>query len=254
MPSPIAITDYGTVRELRLDRPPANALSPDLIAALREAVEAAPGAGARALVLSGRPGRFSGGLDVPLLLTFDRETLATLWRDFYRLLRALAVSPIPIAAAITGHAPAGGTVLPLYCDWRVMAEGDWKLGLNEVQVGLALPPVIFAALRRQVGPRQAERLAVAGLLLSPGEAAEVGLVDELAADERVVERAIAWCQGLLALPPEAMAMTRKEARADLVALFDSFEEELAGVTENWWRPEAQTVLRGVVERLAQKKR
>src|SRR4051794_7361477 len=159
MTSPIAITDYGTVRELRLDRPPANALAPDLIAALAEAVAAAPGAGARAIVLSGRPGRFSAGLDVPLLLTLDRPALADLWHDFYRLLLALAASPIPIAAALTGHAPAGGTVLALYCDWRVMAEGDWRLGLNEVQVGLALPPVIFAALRRQVGPRQAERLA-----------------------------------------------------------------------------------------------
>src|SRR5262249_10951197 len=109
-------------------------------------------------------------------------------------------------------------------------------GLNEVQVGLALPPVIHAALRRQVGPRQAERLATAGLLLSPEEAARAGLVDELAPADRVVERAIEWCQGLLALPPEAMGMTRKEARADLVALFDGFEEELLGVTENWWRP------------------
>jgi enoyl-CoA hydratase/carnithine racemase len=253
MTSPIAITDYGTVRELRLDRPPANALAPDLIAALREAVETAPGAGARAIVLSGKPGRFSGGLDVPLLLTLDRAALAEVWRDLYGLLRALAASPIPIAAALTGHAPAGGTVLALYCDWRVMAEGEWRVGLNEVQVGLALPPVIFAALKRQVGPRQAERLATAGLLLSPEEAERAGLVDELAPAERVVERAVEWCQSLLALPPEAMALTRKAARADLVALFDRAEEELLGVTENWWRPEAQTVLRGLVERLAKKK-
>jgi Delta3-Delta2-enoyl-CoA isomerase len=253
VPEPIAIADYGTVRELRLDRPPANALSPELILALTAAIEEAPRAGARALVLSGAPGRFSGGLDVPLLMTFDRGRTAQLWRDFYVLIRSLAASPLPIAAAITGHAPAGGTVLALYCDWRVMAEGDWKLGLNEVRVGIELPPVILAALRRQVGPRQAERLASAGLLISPEEAVRVGLVDELAPPERTVERAVEWCQDLLALPPEAFAHTRRQARADLVALFDGFEEELDRVAESWWRPETQAVLRGLVERLARPK-
>ena len=252
IPHLIAITDHGTVRELRLDRPPANALSPDLIAALREAVTAAPGAGARALVLSGAPGMFSAGLDVPYLLTLDRTVMAAAWRDFYALLHALAASPIPIAVAITGHAPAGGTVLALYCDWRVMAEGDFKLGLNEVRVGLQLPPVIFAALKRQVGPRQAERLATTGLLLRPAEAERVGLVDELAPAERAVERAIEWCQALLALPPEAMALTRQEARADLVALFDEVEAELQSTAQSWWRAETQTVLRELVERLAKK--
>jgi enoyl-CoA hydratase/carnithine racemase len=249
----IITTDYGTVRELRLDRPPANALSPELITALREAVTGAPGKGARALILSGAPGMFSAGLDVPYLLTLDRPTMAAAWRDFYGLLHALAASPIPIAAAITGHAPAGGTVLALYCDWRVMAEGDFKAGLNEVRVGLALPPVILAALRRQVGPRQAERLATSGLLLRPAEAEQAGLVDELAPTERVVERAVEWCQALLALPPEAVALTRQAARADLVALFDHVEQELATTSESWWRTETQTVLRELVLRLAKKK-
>ena len=107
--------DHGPVREIRLNRPPANAFSLELIVALREAVESAPHNGSRALLLSGTPGRFSGGLDVPLLLSYDRPTIGKLWHEFYALLKALASSPIPIAAAITGHAPAGGTVLPLFC-------------------------------------------------------------------------------------------------------------------------------------------
>ena len=146
-----------------MNRPPANALTSELIVALRQAIEMAPQQGKRALVLSGTPGRFSGGLDIPVLLTLNRPEIAAVWRELYALLKALAASPIPIAAAITGHAPAGGTVLALFCDCRVMAAGDFKLGLNEVQVGLPLPPVILAALRRLIGPRQAERLAVSGL-------------------------------------------------------------------------------------------
>src|SRR5271169_4984997 len=248
----IATVEHGEVRELRLNRPPANALSPELIGALEQALESASSTGARALVLSGSPGLFSAGLDVPLLLTLDRLAMAALWRDFYGLLKALAGSPIPIAAAITGHAPAGGTVLPLLCDWRVGAQGDFKLGLSEVQVGIVLPPIILSALRRQVGPRQAERLAVTGVLISLQEALSIDLVDELASVEHVVSRALEWCQGVLALPAEAMAATRANARADLVGLFDNLETELEAVTEAWWRPQTQRALHAMVERLGKK--
>jgi 3,2-trans-enoyl-CoA isomerase len=246
--------DHGAVRELRFNRPPANALSPELIVALKQAVESAAPDGARALVLSGTVGRFSAGLDVPLLLTLDRPAITALWRELYALLRALALSPIPIAAAITGHATAGGTVLPIFCDFRVAAHGDWKLGLNEVQVGLPLPPLIFAGLRRLIGAHQAERLAVGGLLISPDEAARIGLVDEVVPLEQVVGRAIEWSRGLLALPVDAMAATRRRARADLFEVFaGSFDAELDQVIANWWSPEAQTTLRVLVQRLAKKK-
>ena len=249
----IQIIEHGAIRELRLDRPPVNALSAELMVALKEAIQAAPSDGARALVLSGAPGRFSGGLDVPLLLSLDRPAMAALWREFYGLLGAIAGSPIPIVTAITGHAPAGGTVLALFCDWRVMAEGNYKIGLNEVQVGIPLPPVILAGLRRLVGRRQAERLAVSGALLSPQEGLGVGLVDELVAFERVVDRAVEWCQSLLALPVEAMTSTRRLARADLVSLFDTdLGPELERVIAGWWSPETQGTLRALVERLRKK--
>jgi Delta3-Delta2-enoyl-CoA isomerase len=245
--------DHGPVREVRLHRPPANALTLELMVALREAVETAPKSGSRAMVLSGASGRFSGGLDVPVLLGYDRTAIRELWHEFYALLRSLAASPIPIAAAITGHAPAGGTVLPMFCDARVMAEGDFKIGLNEVQVGLVLPPVILHALRRLVGPRQAERLAVGGLLLSPQNALAVGLVDQLAPADQVIDRAIHWCQTLLTLPAEAMTATRREARADLVGYFGpNTETELLGVAESWWSPETQNALHALAAKLGKK--
>jgi Delta3-Delta2-enoyl-CoA isomerase len=246
----ILTIDHDAVRELRLDRPPVNALSAELIRALRQAVTAAPTDGIRALVLSGSPGRFSGGLDVPSLLALDRSTMEAVWHDFYGLLRAIAQSSIPTATAITGHAPAGGTVLAIFCDWRVMAEGDYKIGLNEVQVGIQMPPLIVKALRRLIGAREAEHMAVGGELIPVQEAKRIGLVDGIAPPEQVVSRALEWCQGLLALPSEAMLGTRRDARADLNALFDqSLDTELDDVIASWWRPETQNTLRALASRL-----
>src|SRR5271157_6515145 len=173
----ITVTNYGPVRELRLNRPPVNALSTELISALRKAIEQAPVDGARAVLVSGPPDMFSAGLDIPLLFKCNRDEMVQLWRELYGLMKALASSSIPICAAITGHAPAGGTVIALFCDWRVAAQGDFRLGLSEVQVGIPLPPVILGALRRQVGARKAEHLAVAGLILSPEQSLSVGLVE-----------------------------------------------------------------------------
>ncbi len=245
-------TDHGPVREIRLNRPPVNALSTEFLSSIRQAIEDAPREGARAVVLSGAPGIFSAGLDVPLLLGLDRPGIEELWRELFGLMRTLAASPIPIAAAITGHAPAGGTVIVVFCDWRIAAQGDFKLGLTEVQVGIPLPPVILRALQRQVGERQAERLAVGGTVLSPDEALKVGLIDELATPEQVVERALSWCHNLLALPAQAMLDTRRRARADLVALFDHPEQELRDAVEAWWSEETQRTLRVVVQKLSKK--
>lgn len=246
--------DHGTVRELRLDRPPANALSPDLVAAIADAVRAAPAEGAEALVLSGAPGMFSAGLDVPYLLAVGRDGIAAAWAGFYGLLRALADTPVPVAAAITGHAPAGGAVMSIFCDYRVMADGRFFIGFNEVQVGVPLPPALFAAIVRVVGHRTAERLAVTSAMMPPEEALRVGLVDELAAADEVVERALGWCGSLLDLPRGPMLTTRARAREDLMAAVRrGGESEIEGLVDDWFSDETQAALRAMVARIKAKK-
>lgn len=250
----IDIIEHGRIRELRLNRPPANALTPELLMELRNQVKNASHQGVGALVLSGVPGMFSAGLDIPRLLKLNRLEIAALWKTLFDAIGALACSTIPICAAVSGHAPAGGTVLAIFCDRRIAAEGPFKIGLSEVQVGLPLPPVILHALRRLVGPSQSERLAVRGLLLSPQEAMQVGLVDETAPAEEVVARAIEWSEDLLTIPHVAMACTRQQARADLVALFArDLTSEIQEVGEAWWHPDTQAMLRSVADRLAKKK-
>ena len=246
--------DHGPIRELRLARPPVNALDPGLIAALRAAIEGAPGSGARGLVLSGRPGMFSAGLDVPYLLNLDRAAITAAWEDFYGLMEALATSSIPIAAAITGHSPAGGAVLAIFCDYRVMAEGDFRIGLNEVEVGIPMPPVIHGAMTRQVGARQAERLLAGGLMIPAAEALAIRLVDELAPPEQVVERALGFCRRLLALPPLAMGFTRRLARGDLACLFEKKRQlELDTLIDAWFSDETKGAMRALLARLAERR-
>src|SRR5262249_41345583 len=153
----------------------------------------------------------------------------------FALLRDLAASPVPVVAALTGHSPAGGTVLALMSDHRVLAQGAFVIGLNEVRVGLPVPEVLVRALAFVVGERRAADLATRGLLLGPDEALRVGLVDELAPVADVVPRALAHAREILALPRAAMLGTRALARRPLVAAFDTVDESLiAAVTDQWF--------------------
>lgn len=246
----LELKQHGTIHEIRLARPPANALNTELLEKLRDAVLAAPGKGAEALVLSSETGFFSGGLDVPFLMKLDRPGLAKAWSTFFAASRALAKSPVPVVAAIAGHAPAGGCVLALCCDYRVMARGPFKIGLNETQVGLAVPDAIQHLMRRVVGTYRAERLIVAGAMLDCESAERIGLVDELADADHAPVRAIHWLQELLKLPRQPLLATRAIARADLVAALDGFNDtDLDGFLAQWDSEHTQAALKALVARL-----
>lgn len=251
----LAKIEHENILELNLNRPPANALDPALVQALRDALVRAPQDGVRAIVLSGAPGMLSAGLDVPVLLKLDRRAMSEFWRSFLDLLCTLALSPVPVAMAMTGHSPAGGAVLAIFCDTRIAADGKFKIGLNEVRVGLPVPRVIHAALVRLVGARQAERLCVGGLLISPEEALRIGLVDRITPPDEVVPAALAWCREYLSLPAEAAGATRRLVREDLADMFtrlvDRTHEEM---TEAWFSRESQAALHALVEQLAARKR
>jgi enoyl-CoA hydratase/carnithine racemase len=243
--------DHGTVHELRLARPPVNALNPQLCGDLTAAIITAVDAGAQGLVLSGGPKVFSAGLDVPYLVSLgeDRAALRAAWESFFGAARALAQSPVPVVAAIGGHAPAGGCVLALCCDYRVMASGPFAIGLNETQVGLVAPEGIQHLMRRVVGPYRAERLLVAGELVEAERALALGLVDELVEIEHVSTRARAWLEQLLPLPRQPMLVTRRIARADLVAALTPERIQLDGFVDAWFAPDTQAALRALMAKL-----
>ncbi len=241
---------HGRILETRLARPPVNALDPALLDALARAFEPEALHDVDGVILSGGPKVFSGGLDVPHLLGLDRAGLTAAWSAFFDAARAIAASPVPVVAAIGGHSPAGGCVLALCCDHRIMARGPFKIGLNETQVGLVVPDAIQALMRRVVGPHRAERLMVAGAMVESAEAHAIGLVDELVDAEHVVARAVHWFEPLASLPREPMLATRAIARADVQAALAAFgPADLERFVGLWYSPSTQGALQALVNRL-----
>ena len=247
---------HGIIVELKLARAPVNALNPTLCTDLRHALDAAIEAGAQGLVLSGGPKVFSAGLDVPYLLSLgdDRHALMTAWELFFDCAMALAASPVPVVAAIGGHAPAGGCVLALCCDYRVMARSDqpdrpFRIGLNETQVGLVAPEGIQRLLRRVVGPYRAERLLVSGDMLDAEQALLAGMVDELVEMDDVAVRARHWLEQLLTLPRQAMLRTRAIARADMAEALQPHHIQIDRFIDAWYGPDTQNALRALVAKL-----
>lgn len=247
--------------ELQLARVPVNALNPELCRDLCTSLEAAVAEGARGIVLTAEPRPdgptvFSAGLDVPYLLSLgdNRVQLRAAWEAFFDAARALAASPVPVVAAINGHAPAGGCVLALCCDYRIMAVGPdparpLRIGLNETQVGLAVPEGVQRLLQRVVGPHRAERLLVAGEMVETGRALQIGLVDAPAPIGQVAAHAVDWLTRLLALPETAMRQTRSIARRDVVEALQPERIELDVFLDAWFEPGTQQALQALVARL-----
>ena len=256
MTTHVQTLDHGRIRELRLARPPVNALDPALCRALITTLDAAVADGVDAVVLSGAPGIFSAGLDVPHLMALgqDRQALLAGWGAFFGAARSLAALRIPVVAALTGHAPAGGCVLSLCCDYRVMARSPnpvkpFMIGMNETQVGLAVPEGAQQLMRRVIGPYRAERLLVSGSMVTADEALRLGLVDTVVEVDQVVPHALEWLSTLLALPRAPMLLTRSLARADLVRALEPQNLDLERFVDGWYDADTQAGLRALLARL-----
>ena len=246
--------DHGQVREFRLNRPPVNALNLEFVKEITRSIKDAAH-DSSAVVISGKEGLFSAGLDVVDLLQLDRDGMTDFWTAFFDLLETIACSPIPVAAAITGHSPAGGAVVCLFCDYRVMSRGKYLIGLNETRVGLIIPPVLQNAMARLVGPRLAEKMLVTGAMIDPEKACSTGLVDSLETGyEATIDHAVEWCQDLLTLPRNSMLGNRAIARAHFKQEFAAYTSEgVAAFVDTWFSDETQAVLNALVAKLKTKK-
>jgi enoyl-CoA hydratase len=185
-----------------------------------------------------------------MLVDLDRATMTTFIGRFGEVMLRVFSCPKPIVAAINGHAIAGGCVLGLQCDWRVMSAGDFKIGLNETQLGIGLPSSVLEPLRAAVGPASLVPIAFEGKLFSPADALALGLVHEVVDADALEARARARAQSLASVPATAVAQVKLGLRRPAIeAIRARAAEETERWLDTWFSPPAQQLLRETVARL-----
>lgn len=243
------IAHDGEVAILRLEEPRANALSRATIGALSKALYQVEQSDARALVLTGKGRVFGAGLDLVEASAFDRPALADYVDTFEALFLQLFAFRLPVIAAVNGHALAGGAVLALACDLRVLpSHEDAELGLNEVELGLPLPSAALEIARFAVPPEHWTEAIACGRRYRPGQALTVGLAHERADD--VVAAGTERARELAALAPTAVQQVKRELRHDALtrARARAIESRRLFV-EAWMGDEAKRRIGAVVARL-----
>jgi enoyl-CoA hydratase/carnithine racemase len=233
-------------------RPKANALNETMVEELNAAVDAAASdESVRGVVLaSSRENFFSGGFDVKEVFEYDRERMTEFFGRFIDLYEGMLGLPKPVVAAVSGHAFAGGAVLALASDARVMAEGKFGFALNEINLGIALPPGIIRMTVSAVGIARARELLLEGKTVAPAEALEAGLASELASAESVLERACMRARELCAKPPLTYGAVKRgfnKVTATLAA--ESDRQALDQFIDHWFSEESKRHRRALLESL-----
>ncbi|MDJ0770393.1 MAG: crotonase/enoyl-CoA hydratase family protein [Ilumatobacter sp.] len=214
----LTIERRGPVMVLHLDDGKANALSFELIAAIIAAVrEAEADADLGAVVLHGRPGRFSGGFDLGVMFGDDFASIIELVADGGDMVRTLWGCGVPVVAACTGHAVAAGALTLLGCDVRIGADVPAKIGLNEVAIKMVLPDWALTIAADRLSRRHFPRATANARLTAPADAVDVGFLDEVVAEDEVLDRAVAAATELAeTLDPPSYAKTVAKTRSDVL--------------------------------------
>jgi len=218
MAGPLTIEQRGVVTVLHLDDGKANALSFELIAAIRAAVAAAEQDDAvGAVVIHGRDGRFSGGFDLGVMFGDDTSRIIELVADGGDLVRHLWGSAVPVVAACTGSAVAAGALTLLGCDVRVGADVPCKIGLNEVAIKMVLPDWALMIAFERLSKRHVHRATANARLTGAKDAVDVGFLDEVVAADRLLDRAVEVAAELAdTLDPDAYRRTVDKTRGEVL--------------------------------------
>jgi enoyl-CoA hydratase/carnithine racemase len=237
---------------VRMSRGKANALNSAMVEELNAAIEQAKTSDSvRGVVLaSDRAKFFSGGFDVMEVFGYDRETMTEFFGRFIDLYEGMLRLAKPVVAAVSGHAFAGGAVLALASDARVMAEGEFGFALNEINIGLALPPGMIRMAMVAVGTVKARELVLEGKTFTPAYALEVELASELAAPESVLERAVGRARELARKPPLTYGAI-KQSFNQVTGLppTSSDRQALDNFIEHWFSPESTEHRQSLIDSL-----
>lgn len=224
MSEPVTYLLEGPIATITLDDGKVNALSLQMLAALSAALDRAQRDRA-IVVLGGRPGVFSAGFELPVLAAGGADARKML-RSGFELAHRLLSFPTPIVAACSGHALAMGAFLLLSSDYRIGAEGAFKIGANEVAIGLTMPRAAIQICRQRLATTHFDRAVINAEICAPGAAVAAGFLDEVVAPERLASVSRGMAAHLAKLSLAAHAATKSRARdATLAALSRAIEAD-----------------------------
>ena len=227
---------------LRLDNGVTNAISPQLAADLTQALKDVRRF-AKGVVLCGNEKFFSMGFNLPELIQLDRSGMREFLFGFNGAIRDLYGLPLPTAVAIEGHAIAGGTILALAADFRVVAAGKKLLGLNEIKLGLPVPYLAMMILGQKVGHATALQIIYHGEFVKAEKAFDLALVDELVAPGSARDRAVERIKTIAGYPSEAFELMKKTQTASISAKYaDNHAAQQERFLDCWFSREAQVLL------------
>jgi enoyl-CoA hydratase/carnithine racemase len=205
------------------------------------------------LLLTGKEGFFSSGIDLIEAYEYDEAQSRQFWRDFLELQKVMVSFKKPMVAAISGHSPAGGCVLAICCDYRVMAEGKFVIGLNEIPVGIIVPDGIFDLYAFWLGKRNAYQYLMEGKLLNVREALETGLIDEISSPESLLSTAEKKIRTYMQFSSVTWSQSKLNLRKELINKLNSDQTELLDkMLQQWWAPATRKGLQLMIENLKSK--
>jgi enoyl-CoA hydratase/carnithine racemase len=208
------IQEDAGVTIVQINRPPVNAIDPELAADGMALLDELRDDGEGAVVITGTGDSFCAGLDLKVAPTLDPAQQESMRETINGLLGGWALFPRPLVTAVNGHAIAGGLILALCGDYRVVGPGG-SFGLTEVNVGVPYPPAAIAIVRSELAPPAARRLALGGQLIDSMTACEEGLFDERVPENQLLERAVEAAQRLAPLAGPAYTATKRALRAEV---------------------------------------
>jgi enoyl-CoA hydratase len=211
----VSYSKEGPVATITMDDGKVNALTFPLLTALNDALDQAL-ADQAVVVLTGREGRFSAGFDLKTLTGGGRDGPALLTAGL-ELSERLLSYPFPVVIACTGHALAMGSFLLLSGDYRVGAEGDFKIGANEVAIGMVMPETAIEICKQRVPPSHLGRVVINAEIFQPSDAVEAGFLDRVVPATSVIEVASDAAASLATLNMRAHAATKLRVRAGTLA-------------------------------------
>jgi 3,2-trans-enoyl-CoA isomerase len=249
------VSDANDLRTIQMDRGSFNPINLEFILEFNQIIQQSQqDENVKGVLLTGKDHFFSVGLDLIELYDYNEAQFLNFWDAFITMIHALVSFDKPLVAAITGHAPAGGCVLSLCADYRVMAEGKYKIGLNEIPVGIIVPPSIVALYSFWLGQGKATQFLLEGKLHTVEEAHKIGLVDEVTSLELVNEKALAKLKQYTGFNAMAWRATKRNCRNELIkAVIPQRDLHFENALKQWWKPEVRAALKAYIDSFKTKK-